>query len=275
MTYLNVDIEYFDHPDTMRLIGLLGKGAELLPIKLWRFVARFHAEDGILNKYSGKELESFVGWDGKEGECVAALLTTEYLKEDEQGFYIPNWNKHQGHIINFKKRSKLANQVRWKQNKKESLSSPTRNLKSKVEESPHCTKLTNTKPTNNHNLASETSSLADGKDGLNYFINLFKPVNQNLQDIFPNITERKVLQTLLDRHGKKALEEKIKSLEKTYGQPFCTTITKPSELKRHWDTHTGHLKKLETNARASPTVSNLETVENKPSKYANVKITGD
>ena len=64
---------------------------------------------------------------------------------------------------------------------------------------------------NNHNLASETSSLADEKDGLNYFIDLFKPVNQNLQDIYPNITERKALKTLLDRHGKKALEEKIKN----------------------------------------------------------------
>lgn len=130
-------------------------------------------------------------------------------------------------------------------------------------------------PTNNHNLASETNSLADEKDGLNYFINLFKPVNQNLEDIYPNTTERKALKVLLDRHGKKALEEKIKSLEKTYGQPYCTVITKPSELKRHWDKYNGQLKKLETDSRASPTVSKSEIVENKPSKYASVKITGD
>lgn len=127
------------------------------------------------------------------------------------------------------------------------------------------------KEINNHNLASETSSLAEEKNDLNSLIKLFEPVNQNLQDVYPNTTERSTLKTLLDRHGKAILADKIKSLAKTHGQPFCVTITKPTELKRLWDKHGADLAKLQTNnSRASPNT----TVQQVEDKYANVSIIG-
>lgn len=126
------------------------------------------------------------------------------------------------------------------------------------------------------NLASEKTSLAEEKDNLNEFIKLFEPVNENLQDIYPNTTERKALQELLDRHGKVILAAKIKKLTKTHGQQYCITITKPTELKKHWDRHNADLAKLEkqsTNGRASPAVSKVEIVQD--DKWSKVPVYGE
>lgn len=72
MTNLNLDPDYFDHPKTNRLIGLLGRGAEGLPIKLWCFCAKYRAKDGNLIGYSPQEIELAVKWWGKPGEAVDA-----------------------------------------------------------------------------------------------------------------------------------------------------------------------------------------------------------
>ena len=57
MAYLNLDIHYFTNIKTKRLVGLLGKGAELLPLRLWCHCAEHHAENGELAGYTAQELE--------------------------------------------------------------------------------------------------------------------------------------------------------------------------------------------------------------------------
>ena len=59
MTSLNLDIHYFTHPKTLRLIERLGKGAAELPIRLWCHAAQ-HYPDGRLH-LTGKEIEAAVG----------------------------------------------------------------------------------------------------------------------------------------------------------------------------------------------------------------------
>jgi hypothetical protein len=110
---LNLDLNFFDHPKTRRLVGLLGRGAEILPIKLWCACGRLHPESGRLTDYSPQEIESMVDWWGKAGDAVAALVKVGFLSSDATGYEITGWLEHQGHIAAFRKRAKVAARARW------------------------------------------------------------------------------------------------------------------------------------------------------------------
>jgi hypothetical protein len=85
MTSLNLDLDFFDHPKTRRLVGLLGRGSEVLPIKLWCWCAKYHAESGWLTGYSAQEIESILGWWGEPGKMVEAMVKVGFLIESVDG----------------------------------------------------------------------------------------------------------------------------------------------------------------------------------------------
>lgn len=114
MAYLNLDLDYFSHPKVTRLVGLVGVEHVAIPIKLWCYVGKFHCEDGLLASYSAGEVEAAVGWAGESGKLVAALLKVEFLEETDEGYLVHDWLEHGGHLAAFKKRSKKANTIRWK-----------------------------------------------------------------------------------------------------------------------------------------------------------------
>jgi hypothetical protein len=111
---LNVDLDYFSHPKTLRLVGLLGGGAEVLPIKLWAYCGKFHAEHGTLIGYGPSEIESAIGWRGTSGDAVAALLKVHYLDQIDGGYAVHDWVEYQGHIHAYKVRGKVAAMKKWK-----------------------------------------------------------------------------------------------------------------------------------------------------------------
>ena len=114
MPYLNVDLAFFTHRKTIRLVGLLGRGAEVLPIKLWSYCGMHHAESGKLTSYGSEEIESVVGWWGEKGRAVEAMLTVCFLERDDSGnFQVHDWFEHAGHLAAFKKRAKSAAKKRW------------------------------------------------------------------------------------------------------------------------------------------------------------------
>jgi len=113
MPYLNLDLDYFDHPKTRRLIGLLGKGSAELPIRLWIYCGKFHARNGVLDGYSAQEIEALVGWWGKQGQMVEAMTRTGFLETDGGTYRVHDWKEHAGHLIEFKKRAQVAAFARW------------------------------------------------------------------------------------------------------------------------------------------------------------------
>lgn len=113
MPYLNLDLDYFDHPQTLALIDLLGRGAEVLPIRLWAYCGRFYPETGRLAGHSAQEIERKLCWWGSKGKCVGGLTKADYLGKDAQGYYAKNWLKHQGHIFALKTRAKRMAEARW------------------------------------------------------------------------------------------------------------------------------------------------------------------
>lgn len=114
MSYLNLDLDYFDHPKTKRLIGLLGRGAEVLPIRLWIYCGKFHSEQGRLSGYSPQEIESVAGWWGKSGDLVPALIRAGFITQESDGdCQMVAWEEHQGHIAALKRKGKAMAEARW------------------------------------------------------------------------------------------------------------------------------------------------------------------
>lgn len=134
MSNLNLDLDYFEHPKIRRLVGLLGRGAEVLPIRLWCYCGKYHVESGKLTGYSVQEIESVATWWGRSGEMVAAMMQVGLLDEEAGSYAIHDWMSTNGHLIAFKKRATDAANVRWgvsnatssaKRQRKQSPNQPT------------------------------------------------------------------------------------------------------------------------------------------------------
>ncbi len=166
MPYLNLDLDYFTHPKTMRLIGLLGKGSEVLPIKLWCHAGKHHAGTGKLSGYSPKEIEAVVGWWGSEGSFVEAMIHVGFMIDNEGNYELHEWKDHEGHLVMFKKRAKRAALARWSKD-------ATSTAKGMLEQSPILSLPNRTKPTNKNGVAVEIpddlkDSEAEVRDWLEY-----------------------------------------------------------------------------------------------------------
>jgi hypothetical protein len=142
MPYLNLDLDYFSHPKTIRLVCLLGRGAEVMPIKLWNYCGKFHTEDGMLAGYSTQEIETILGWWGLKGQALEVMEDVGFIRKNGNGWEVVDWLKHQGHLAAFKARSIKANKKRWadyrrekRLSHKESLNDPARSPKRKLKES--------------------------------------------------------------------------------------------------------------------------------------------
>lgn len=113
MDYLNVDINYFEHVKTVRLVSSLGRAAELLPLKLWAHCAKTRSKDGRLIGYSPEEIETFAGWTGKPGKAVESMLRIGFLEKDGNDYIVHDYAKEQGHLEAFRERASNAAKARW------------------------------------------------------------------------------------------------------------------------------------------------------------------
>jgi hypothetical protein len=113
MPHLNLDLSFFTHRKTCRLVGLLGRGAEVLLLRLWCHCGAHHCEDGRLTDYSPNELESMAGWWGRQGEMVAAMIKIGFIEPDGDGFRVHDWLEHQGHLAAFRAKGRAMAQARW------------------------------------------------------------------------------------------------------------------------------------------------------------------
>jgi hypothetical protein len=117
---INLEVDYFDHIKTIRLVGLLGRGSEVLPIRLWCHVGKHHAESGKLTGYSPQEIETVVlKWWGTSGEAVKGLLKTGYLDQTSDGYAVHAWEEHNGHIVVYHRRAIQGAEARWGKVKRE------------------------------------------------------------------------------------------------------------------------------------------------------------
>lgn len=91
-----IDVDYFDHPKTMKLIGILrNQEADIYPLRLWRYAAKY-ARDGVI-KGGSAEIESAVRWRGQPGRLSSALIQVGFVESD--GRTIHDWKRGIGRAI--------------------------------------------------------------------------------------------------------------------------------------------------------------------------------
>lgn len=96
MTWVRVDCASIAHPKVIRVARLLGverPHALGLIVGVWAFGAA-HAPAGRLASFEGAEIESWVGWAGREGALVEALVSARLLDETEHGLEIHDWPEY-------------------------------------------------------------------------------------------------------------------------------------------------------------------------------------
>jgi hypothetical protein len=113
MSNLNVDINYFEHRKTRRLVSLLGKDADVLPLRLWAYCAKTRAFDGKLLGYAPEEIELHIGWRGKVSACIDAMIDVGFVERIEGGFKVHDYEIEQGHLAAFAKKAYEAAMARW------------------------------------------------------------------------------------------------------------------------------------------------------------------
>lgn len=113
MAYLNLDLDYFDHPKTLQLVALLGDGTDSLPLRLWAYAGKYAPRDGVIGKRSPAEVEALIRWRGESGHAARALLRVGFLSKAGGVFKVHDWKHHQGHIWALKIKNRKVAQKRW------------------------------------------------------------------------------------------------------------------------------------------------------------------
>lgn len=145
--YLNLACDYFRHPKTVRLIGLVGRGAEVLPIRLWSHCGEFHCEDGKLSGYTDEEIEALAGWWGERGKALEGMNKVGYMEKQNGVWRMSGWKEHQGHISALKVRGRRMAEARWNQYRRAKPRDAGRNADSIAQAKPKQSSLLPTKPT--------------------------------------------------------------------------------------------------------------------------------
>ena len=115
MADINLDVNYLEHIKTKRLISRLGKGSEMIPIRLWLFMAKMPTCAGVMVNYTPSEWRMASGWHGDVPKLLLALTEVGFLdKLGDNHYKLHQWEEHQGHLIAYSIRGKKAAKARWK-----------------------------------------------------------------------------------------------------------------------------------------------------------------
>jgi hypothetical protein len=91
-----VDLAYFDHPKTLKLIAFTGKSeADIYPLRLWKWAAEY-ARNGRVDGGAG-QIELACKWRGRPGALHKALVDAGFIEKD--GVTIHDWMEHIGRAI--------------------------------------------------------------------------------------------------------------------------------------------------------------------------------
>jgi len=115
--YLNLDLNFQDHPKTRRLEGILGPMSEILIVRLWLYCGKVHPIDGVMRDHSVAEVEGIIRWRGEPGAAVAAMERVGFIQPVDNlgisGWFVVDWQQHQGHLAALSRRGRENAEKRW------------------------------------------------------------------------------------------------------------------------------------------------------------------
>ena len=110
------DVDYFNHPKTLKLKAILGRRhqeADIYPLRLWAWAAKY-AKSGVIPTGS-VTIEAACGWRGVPGRLHAALLAATFLTPD--GLAIHDWMAGIGRAILLYDRKKQKQREKYDREK--------------------------------------------------------------------------------------------------------------------------------------------------------------
>lgn len=108
MPSINVDLNFFSHRKTMRLIAQLGDLAVTGLFRLWCYTAQHYPDTGVLSDLTDVELEYIMQWTGAPGELVKVLIGIGFLDVVGSTCHIHDWKDHAGHLVIYRERARKA-----------------------------------------------------------------------------------------------------------------------------------------------------------------------
>lgn len=187
MAYLNLDLDFPNHPKVKRLVAILGDGAEILPVKLWCYCGKYHARDGRFAGYGDAEIEMLAGWHGEAGKMLVAMQKVGFMRKRGEIWEMHDWREHNGHIEALRERAKTAANTRWNRLKgtRESSNAPSSAQASSEQcstDAPACTSRTSLyRPKRKRGVQKENEGGAAGQAPASRFpLPDFSPLPQPL-----------------------------------------------------------------------------------------------
>jgi len=107
-----LDVDYPAHPKTMYLRTLIGPEADIYPVRLWLWAAKYY-RSGILESPAGA-IERSINWEGDEGRLIEALVEARFLEplKDGKGYSIVDWMERAGMNLSMWERAREQNRNR-------------------------------------------------------------------------------------------------------------------------------------------------------------------
>lgn len=114
MSFVKIPTDYFKGKKLRKYQELSGDLAGGMPIRTLCVAAEERSPDGRLPALPTKALEALIGWTGRDGLLLEAMLEAELIEKDEKGYRIVGWEAEQGHILKFHERAKKAAKALWR-----------------------------------------------------------------------------------------------------------------------------------------------------------------
>jgi len=119
-TDFRVNVAFFNHLKTKKLIQKLGKEGVFSLMSLWAYTAQ-NKPKGILTNLTKDDISILVDWEGEINHFLDVLIELKFLDKENNGEYsIHNWEQRNGFAYYAEERSEKARKAaeqRWKMEK--------------------------------------------------------------------------------------------------------------------------------------------------------------
>jgi hypothetical protein len=105
---IRIDVDFWDHTKTIRLIKNLGLEGAVSLQRLWCYAAK-HRPTGVLTGMNADDIEHAAGWKGEAGAFFSAIKNDWLDRAKPRGtFSLHDWNVHNSWVANSEERSELG-----------------------------------------------------------------------------------------------------------------------------------------------------------------------
>ncbi len=92
-TDIRIDVDFYDHPKTIKLQRRFGADGVIALQRLWVFTAR-HKSNGVLSGMDNEEICIAMRWSGDVDTFITALADIGWIDETDKGYVIHDWVEH-------------------------------------------------------------------------------------------------------------------------------------------------------------------------------------